>query len=202
MSSVSKSLVIGNYAKFVSPVARFAFPSVFKFAVFKNKPTDKYEITILLPKLVDGKPNPDVIEMQRAADVLLREKFPTGAPKSVSHTWLIDGDKKDYEGYENHWAIKAKTNRRPTVIDKNKQAIFPPTADDLGSGDYAKLQTGGHYGRLSMGFWFSNHETGGKQVLMNLFGVQLIRDGVPFTAQTEDATDDFDAFGDDDSEDF
>lgn len=161
---------------------RLSFPSLFKKAVFEGVET-KFEATFLIKK-----DDPQLAVIQKAGEDFLIEKFGSKdkIPKSLKRTYLIDGDTKDYDGYEGMYAIKATTSRRPTVVDRDKT----PLAEED-----EKIYAG-CYVNASISFWYSEHDRGGKQLLCNLAGVQFFEHGEPFGAGSIDATDDFDDFDD------
>lgn len=162
--------------------ARLSFPSLFKKTSFKGEGTPKYEATFLIPK-----DDAQIEKIKKAGEDFLIEKFGSKEkiPKGLKRTYLADGDEKEYDGYADHFAIKAKSNDRPTTINQSRGAVAED--DDL---FYA-----GCYVNASIGFWYSEHQLGGKQLLCNLYGVQFAKDGEPFENRV-DATDDFDDIDD------
>lgn len=167
---------------------RLSFPSLFKKSVFEGA-EGKFEATFLIHK---DNQAALISKVKKAQSEFLIEKFGSKEkiPKSLKFTCFMDGDTKDYDGYENHMALKAGSNSRPTVIDRDKS---PLTEDD--NAIYA-----GCYVNVLVDFWFSNHPKGGKQLLANLHGVQFFKAGDPFGNHGGDCTDDFDDFDDEDDE--
>lgn len=164
---------------------RLSFPSLFKKAEFDGVAT-KFEATLLLDKDEDSD---QIAKINAAIEAFLDEKFGKGkAPKSIKRTVFVDGDTKDYDGYANQMAFKGSSNKRPTVIDRDKT----PLAEDDGK-PYA-----GCYVNAVVSLWYSDHPKGGKQVLGNLAGVQFVKDGESFGDGPADCTDDFDALEFDD----
>ena len=163
---------------------RLSFPSLFKKAVFEGVES-KFEATFLLNKDTQA----DLIsKIESEIDSFLDEKFGKGkVPKSVKRTVFKDGDECDYDGYANHMALKASSNRRPTVIDRDKT----PLAQDDGKPE------AGDYVNAIISLWYSDHPKGGKQVLGNLHGVQFAAEGERFGNGNEDVTDDFDELEED-----
>jgi len=168
--------------------ARLSYPSIFRKATFQGVEANKYEATFLLHKDKDA----DQIEaIEKAIEKFKNETFGEGkAPKSLKLTGFMDGDTKDYDGYANHMALKATTTRRTVVIDRDKT----PLVEDDGR-PYA-----GCYVNAIVSPWFSDHPTGGKQILFNLEGIQFYKDGEPF-GDSSISVDAFDVFGSDDDED-
>jgi len=177
-----------NYKMKLSNV-RLSFASIFKKAVFEGNET-KYEATFLIHK---DDQSELVEKVNKKIEQFLKDKFGAGkVPKSIKRTVMIDGDTKDYDGYENHMAFKGGSNRRFTIIDKDKT----PLAEEDGK-PYA-----GCYVNAIVDLWYSDHPKGGKQVLGNLLGIQFLRDGEAFGAGSADTSDEFDDVSEDDDDDF
>ena len=168
---------------------RLSFPSLFKKAVFEGVES-KFEGTFLIHKEDQAKV---IKKVEAAMDEFLVEKFGSKGkiPKSLKRTCFKDGDTCDYDGYEDHMALKAGSNRRPTVINRNKE---PLVEDD-------EVIYAGCYVNAIVDFWYSDHPKGGKQLLANLLGVQFSKDGDSFSAAGGDCTDEFAEIEDDDDED-
>ena len=162
---------------------RLSFPSLFTKAVFDGEAT-KFEATFLIHKDDQAKV---IAQVEKHMAAFIAEKFPKGAPKALKKTCFLDGDKKDYDGYENHMALKAANKKRPTLINRDKSPIHEE--DDI---LYA-----GCYVNAIVDFWYSDHPKGGKQILANLFGLQFVKDGEAFGAESVADVDDFDDIEDD-----
>ena len=174
-------------AKFKLNNVRLSFPSLFKKAVFEGVET-KFEATFLVDKTKQA----DLVDtVNKHIDNFLADKFPKGAPKSVKRTVFVDGDTKDYDGYENQMAFKGSNSKRPTVIDRDKT---PLTEDD-------GVLYAGCYVNAIVDLWYSDHPKGGKQVLGSVLGVQFVKDGEAFGADTAAGVDEFDEI-DEEEEDF
>lgn len=170
-------------AKFTIKNARLSFPALFKKAVFEGVET-KFEGTFLLDKTSQA----DQIEsINNRIDEFLADKFPKGAPKSVKRTVFKDGDNVDYDGYENQMAFKGSNNKRITIINRDKSPI---TEED-------NVLYAGCYVNVIVDLWYSDHAKGGKQVLGNVMGVQFVKDGEAFGADTAADVDEFDELEDD-----
>lgn len=161
---------------------RLSFPSLFKKAVFEGVET-KYEATFLLDKQEHAK---EIAQIEKTIDEFAKETFKGSVPKSLKITCFVDGDTKDYDGYENKMAFKAASTKRVPVIDRDRT---PLTEDD--DKVYA-----GCYVNAIVSLWYSDHPKGGKQILGNLLGVQFYRDGEAFGAKMA-SVDDFEDLGDD-----
>jgi hypothetical protein len=157
--------------------------------VFQGEEAKKYEATFLLHKEKDAD---QIANIERVIEEFKLATFGEGkTPKSLKLTGFMDGDTKDYDGYANHMALKATTSRRTVVIDRDKT----PLVEDDGK-PYA-----GCYVNGIVSPWFSDHPTGGKQILFNLEGIQFWKDGAPF-GDAGISVDAFDVFGDDDEDDY
>lgn len=164
---------------------RLAFPSLFRRAVFdgEEKSEGKYEATLLISKETpEGKAL--IAKLESIIEKLLKSediKVPRGK-------WALrDGDDVEYDGFAGNMSLKAGSNRRPTVLNRDKTPIVE---DD-------ELIYGGCYVNAIVDFWVQDNKWG-KRVNANLFGVQLLRDGEPFGAGNIDVTNDFDEIDDDD----
>ena len=161
---------------------RLSFPSLFQKAEFDGVAT-KFEATFLVDKTSQA----DIVkQVNTAIDNFLATKFPKGAPKSIKRTVFTDGDTKDYDGYENQMAFKGSNKKRPTVINRDRT----PIAEEDG------VLYAGCYVNAIVDLWYSDHPKGGKQVLGNIMGVQFVRDGDAFGADTTSDADDFDSLED------
>jgi hypothetical protein len=158
---------------------RLSFPSVFKKAFFDGKET-KFEATLLMDK--DDQAD-QIKKVNDMVDEFLLDKFGKGkVPKGIKRTVLIDGDEKDYDGYENQTAMKAGSTSRVTLIDRDKTPIL----------EEDNVLYAGCYVNAIVSLWYSDHAKGGKQVLGNLHGIQFVRDGESFGADTAASVDEFD----------
>jgi hypothetical protein len=158
---------------------RLSFPSIFKRANF-NGEEGKFEATLLLDKDADSA---QIAKLEKAIDNAIKEaKIKVSSDKRC----LKDGDDVEYDGYAGCMSVKASSNKRPTVIDRDKT----PLVEDDGK-PYA-----GCYVNAIIDVWIQNNSYG-KRANANLFGVQFVKDGDAFGAGDVDVTDDFDSFDDD-----
>jgi len=160
---------------------RLSFPSLFSKAKFNDVET-KFEATFLLHKEQQA----DLIKkLESSIDKIAAEHFKGKVPKGLK-LCIADGDEKDYDGYENHMSFKAASNKRPTLIDRDKT----PLAEEDG------VLYAGCYVNAIVDFWVQDNQYG-KRVNSNLLGVQFFKDGDEFGAgDTTDVASDFDAFDD------
>lgn len=159
---------------------RLSFPSVFKRASFDGK-DGKFEATFMLDKETQADQIEALDKAVKAAMAEAKIKVPS------DKICLKDGDESGRDEYAGCMTFKAASNKRPTVIDKDKT----PLVEDDGK-PYA-----GCYVNAIVDVWVQNNNYG-KRVNGNLYGVQFFKDGEPFGSGDVDVTDDFDAFDDDD----
>ena len=170
-------------AKFTLKNCRVSFPAIFNKAEFDGVAT-KFECTFLLDK--DAQAD-QIAAINKRMDAFLADKFPKGAPKSIKRTCFVDGDTKDYDGYSNQMAFKGSNQKRPTIIDRDKTPLVEEDGK-LEAGDYANA---------IVDLWYSDHPKGGKQLLGNVLGIQFVKEGERFGADTTASVDEFDIVEDD-----
>jgi hypothetical protein len=158
--------------------ARLSFPDLFQTSSFQGTDTGKYGCTFLISK---EKQRDQLKAIKAAEKRFLEETFGDNTPKGLKFTYWADGDDKDYDGYAGNIAIRASSRKRILTIDKDRT---PVTEQD-------NLFYGGCYVNGLVSFWYSEHPAGGKQILMNVSGVQFYRDGEAFGSYTAATTDDF-----------
>jgi hypothetical protein len=158
--------------------ARLSFPALFRKAVFQGAET-KFEATFLIPK------NDPVVKEIKAEIKRLLETELKGAKLADDKICLKDGDAFEYDGYAGHYSIKASTDKRPLVIDRDKT---PLNAED-------NKPYGGCYVNANIELWAQNNGYG-KRINAKLLGVQFAKDGEPFASGAVASVDDFDDFDD------
>lgn len=165
---------------------RLSFPSLFRKATFEGAET-KYEATFLLSK-------DDHADLIKEIKSMISQRIKTdlkGAKLSADRICLKDGDDFDYAGYTGCMSIKASNNKRPMLIDRDKSQL---------SEEDERLYAGAYVNAV-IELWVQNNGYG-KRINANLLGVQFFKDGEPFADGVTASQDDFDAFGDDDDDDF
>ena len=155
---------------------RLSFPSLFQRSTFDGQ-EGKFEATFLIEK---GSSNAKKI--QAAVDALIKENK---AKLPADKICLKDGDTVSYDGYEGMLALKGTSNKRVTVINRDKSPIVE---DD-------NIIYAGAYVNCVVDLWFMDNKFG-KRVLCNLLGVQFAKDGEAFGAGGI-SDDDFDTIEDD-----
>lgn len=162
---------------------RLSFPSLFRKATFAGEET-KYEATFLLDKTEQE----DLIEqLQDGVAEIISTEF-KGAKLPVDKICLKDGDTFDYEGYAGHYSIKASSQKRTIVLNRDKS---PLTEDD-------NVIYPGCYVNAIIDLWAQNNSWG-KRINASLLGVQFAKDGEPFGYGRCASADDFDVVDADDN---
>lgn len=167
-----------SFEKFALKNVRLSFPSLFQKSVY-NGVEGKYEASLLLDKNSQA----DQIEQIKKAieECKTSSKIKVGTDK----IFLKDGDNYDYDGYQGHMVIKVSTNRRPTVVDRDKT----PLVEDDG------VIYSGCYVNAIVGCWAQNNNYG-KRVNGNLYGIQFVKDGESFGSNNTDVSGEFDDLDD------
>lgn len=163
------------------PRVRLSFPSLFQPTQFDEKAKAKYCATFILDK---DEHVATIKEIQKAIATLLADNKVTKlSPDRIA---LKDGDESDREEDHGKYLIKASSDKRALVIDRDRT---PLTAED--NRVYA-----GCYVNGIISIWFQNdpkHPEWGKRINAALSGVQFAADGEPF-ASGGASVDDFDVF--------
>lgn len=146
--------------------------------------TKKYELNMLFPKSVyptkeDIPGLKDIIKEAVIAQWPDADKRPKGLRFPIR-----DGDEKEYDGYADHWYCRAASNRKPGIVDANRQPIISP--EGFYSGCYARAQVNA----------FTYDTDGNRGVSFGLNNLQFIRDGDPFGASAGKPEDVFSDLGD------
>jgi len=164
---------------------RLSFPSIFQKAVYEGV-EGKYEATFLISK--------KDTEIKKILDDLIKKVISESKVKIPSDkVCLKDGDErfgKDgevYDGYEDHWSLKASNEKRPTVINRDKS---PLTEED-------EVIYAGCYVNAVIDFWVQNNSYG-RRLNANLYGVQFLKDGEAFGIGPVDVINDFDELDEND----
>ena len=163
------------------PRVRLSFPSLFQPTQFDEKAKAKYCATFILDKVEHAA---TIKEMQKAIATLLADNKVTKlGPDKIA---LKDGDESEREEDHGKYLIKASSDKRALVIDRDRT---PLTAED--NRVYA-----GCYVNGIISIWFQNdpkRPEWGKRINAALSGVQFAADGEPF-ASGGASVDDFDVF--------
>jgi hypothetical protein len=169
-------------SKIMLPNVRLSFPSLFHKAVFDGKET-KFEATFLINK---DEQADKVKEVKAAIDAAIKEAL-KGAKLPADKLCMKDGDAIEYAVYAGHMSLKASSQKRPIVLNRDKT---PLTEDDN------KLYAGCYVNAI-IELWAQNNQFG-KRINANLLGVQFFKDGEPFADGVTASASDFEAFKDED----
>lgn len=166
---------------------RLSFPDLFEAKPYKPGDKPMHSATFLIPKgsALDKKIEKAILDTVK---VKFGEKNAEKLIESIRNNpnkfCYQDGDTKPYDGYEGHMALRAKVEKRPVVIDRDKT---PLTAAD------GKPYAGCYVNAFVEFFGYTNS---GKGVSAGLGGVQFYADGDSFGGGTRVSEDDFDDLGD------
>ena len=163
---------------------RLSFPSLFRKSVYNGEET-KFEATFLISKKDQAE---KIKEIERAIAASIKENL-KGAKLGADKLCLKDGDDFEYTGYAGNMSLKASSQKRPLVIDRDKSM--------LGEEDnriYAGCRV-----NATIELWAQNN-TYGKRINANLLAVQFFKDDEPFADGEKGSVDDFDAYGEDEEE--
>ena len=165
----------------VLKMVRLSFPAIWNKAVFEGVET-KFEATFLI-----NKDDPQAEMIEKAAKDFALETFGEGKiPKSLKYRAIIDGDTKDYDGYENCIAIKGTSGKRFPVVDRDNT----PLAEEDNKPE------AGDYVHAVVSFWYSDHPKGGKQILANVKAIRFAKEGEKFGQGSVDVDEAFADIGD------
>ena len=143
--------------------------------------------TFLIPK--DRKESIEKLKNEINKSILNHRK----KIKIPSDRWCIrDGDSEqfaEYDGYANHWALKASNNNKPKLLSRTLNEV---TEED-------NLIYGGCYVNAIINFWIQDNQFG-KRVNANLLGVQFFKHGEAFVANNVDVTNEFDTYEEEETE--
>jgi len=176
----------------VTSEVRFAFPSVFEPKESMDGGSEKYSITLLIPKSDTALVKKIQSLSQDCLEAHKDSKFEGKIPRSPKMP-LRDGDEKyeddeKYEEFKDHYFVNATSTRKPGLVDRNLNDII--NRDDF---------YGGCYGRAAINF-FAFNTNGNKGVAAGLEHIQKTRDGEKFV-QISTAQDVFTALPDDETDD-
>lgn len=167
-------------SKVITPVFRVSFPNIFEPKGFEGQ-EPKYSIAMLFDE------STDLSALKKAANEAAKKKWGDKIPKNMRSPFG-DGNEKEFEGYQDHIVVNARTKNQPQVIDKNKQEILDPREF------YA-----GCYARASI-VAFAYDTAGNKGVAFALNNLQKMGEGEPLGNMAR-AVDEFDdESGSDDGE--
>lgn len=141
---------------------RLSFPHLFE----KYDKSDKYQCVLLIDK--DDKATIGVLKkaVEAAKELGKTTKWGGRIPKDLDSP-IHDGDSSEYDGYEDHYYVSAKSTRQPKVTDETGDEIFDQ--DDVYAGCYVRAV-----------IKFLPYDNSGKGVCCILERIQKVDDGEPF----------------------
>jgi hypothetical protein len=168
-----------------------------------KKGEPKFNCAFLIPKKTpEGKAL--IAQIKKVADEVKAKKWGANIPKlKPEKVCLRDGDLESYDGYEGMVYVSASNAKRPTLVDKKKDAkgkwvkLYDPEADKIVNGGQSLLYSGCYVNAI-VKLWAQDNEHG-KRVNASLELVQFLKHGETFGAAQADADDELD---DDDVEGF
>jgi len=180
--------------KVIGGPARISYAHVFKpTSVHPDKPdTLKYSCVLMIPKTNKAL----VSQIKKAIQAATENGIETVKawkgvkPKKFTNP-LRDGD-EDFDNnpeYEGHWIISAKSDRKPGIIDKDKEPLT--TDDEFYSGVHA---------RFSIKF-YPYGTAGNNGIGVQLNHLQKVKDGERLGGSRSTADEDFEDDWEDDDED-
>ena len=156
-----------NSTKVITGKVRFCYANVFEPTAMAEGDAPKYNVCILIPKS-DTKTVEKIKKAIEAAKVVGKAKIAdkNGKIPSTLKTPLRDGDEErsDDPAFEDMWFINANSTRKPSIVDKNLDAII--SQDEFYSGCY---------GRASITFYAFNVQS--KGIAAGLNNLQKLEDG-------------------------
>ena len=168
--------------KVITGVVRLSFPHLFEKHAVGDKGEPKYSCMLLIPK----SDRATLKKLRDAQQAALREgasKFKGGKPPKNWKDTLRDGDEEkdteEYPEYEGCYFLNVSDNRRPGVVDINRDPVEP---DEVYSGCYV---------RASLNAYAFNTQ-GNQGVSFGLNNIQKVRDGDSLGGGGTRAEDDFD----------
>ena len=158
---------------FVTPKCRASYPHLFKAYKFPNSDNEaEYSITMLFPKATTN---------LKAMHAFICAARDAKWPDKVDHAridppnFFRDGDTSEKPEYAGMWYIKAKSTRKPTVIDQKVDEIEDVEQHKIYPGCWVKVA-------ISTYAWTFAGKIG---VKLNLDHVQLVGDDETFVSRSD-----------------
>lgn len=152
--------------RLTTPTGRISFPYLFEKAKSLDPEKEgKYEVTLLIPK------TEDITTLRTTLEQVAKQAFGTKfvSLERLKHPPIKDGDEKDpSDPAYGHWIIRAKSAKKPLVVDGQRSPI-----------DNKESIYGGCYGRINVTPASYQIPTG-FGVTMYLNAVQKVKDGERF----------------------
>lgn len=164
--------------RLITPTGSGVFLDVFTKRMNPNKKREEFSATILIPKttsLTDPAPGSEM-GLGQCVRHCLTDTFGAGAVDAILahpvNNPIRDGNlKPDYEGYADHWVVKAASQFKPHVIGVDGSVVEFPDQIDL----YPGCQV-----VLLLSPWTYDHQSGNKGCSFNLLGIKKMGEGKRF----------------------
>ena len=104
---------------------------------------------------------------------------------------MIDGKRKEYDGFAGHFALTAhryQDKGRPLVLDTDKSPIYMPD-NSVYAGKAGRIYSG-MFVNMQVEIWAQDNKNG-KAIRATLLGIQRVKDGDAFGGGTAPKADDF-----------
>lgn len=121
MAKEKKKMTPEQYDKLRFVTQRFvgSYLNVFKKGTYENKETN-YNFTMMFTKDTNLK---EMNEKLTLAKIYQWGKDKTKWPKNIASP-IRDGDESDKESEHGYWIVKATSNEKPAIVDKNGDEIL------------------------------------------------------------------------------
>lgn len=192
--------------KIVTGPFRVAFPTLFEPKAFSDGGKPKYSVTMLFPKsgesLLPKVAGPGILELRKLALAAVKEKWGEDKAKWPSNLRNIsfaehvspngkdgfpvrDGDDCEWEGFADHWYVKASSESQPGIVDAKVNPVLDKS--EVFGGLICRAQITA----------FAYDSNGSKGVSFGLSNVQILKDdGTCYGNGRQNPADVFDSFGD------
>jgi hypothetical protein len=172
---------------------RCSFPVLGEPEDYQGNKQFRWSVTALVPY---DSPTKKAVEeaLQAAAKEKWEKKWQSAYDNCLTDpkgTCWIDGKRKDYDGYQGHYALTAhryKNAGRPLVMDTDKSPIYMPD-NELYDGKAGRIYAG-CFVNIQVEFWCQDNKNG-KGLRATLLGIQRVRDGDAFGGGAAPVADDF-----------
>jgi hypothetical protein len=175
---------------------RLSFPILGEPERYQNKPDQKprWSATALIPNTDTAQQKMIMAEIKAVAEEQWKAKAGAALAAILSDRkacCYVDGKTKDYDGYQEAWALTAHRyadKGRPLVISAAREPIYK--ADGSFYDGMAGKIYSGCYVNFQFELWAQDNSNG-KAIRATLLGVQFLRDGDAFGGGVAPKVDDF-----------
>lgn len=180
-----KGYKLVDQVKLLTPVFRASYPALFKTAVFDGEDTGKYQVSMIWDPAkikADEDETARFKALQKAVKNCAIEFW--GSEKKIPHfnyETFRKGKPDDAEEYQGVIWARAKSSKKPGVVDQQVEDIIDP--NDFYPGCYARATVG----------VYAYDTKGNKGVSFELINIQKVADGEPLAGKRSKPTEDFDA---------